>query len=374
MQFPNENLGLYRDDGIGVSSKHGHEASTLEKQLHALFKRFGLKISTQVNVKRTDFLDVILDLNTGKISPYRKPSDQPMYVNRLSSHPPAVIKAIPSSINNRLSKLSSSVQEFDIAKPTYQDALKNAGYEHKLVYVQPEVPRSRSGRNRNRNCLWFNPPFSHSIQGNVTKLHSSIITRCFPKDHAYLHKLFNKHNLKLAYCTTPNLQSILSRHNQKILNEYNSKLRPPPPSCNCRVKNNCPLENKCLTTNVVYRADVTVSAPAQESKFYIGLTGNSMKQRVASHKTSFSHEKYREQTRLSMFIWDLKDKGADFSIKWSIVRRVRAYQPGDRTCQLCLAEKAEILRRSSDPGCLNKRSELFSKCRHRNSHLLMAVK
>ena len=99
-----------------------------------------------------------------------------------------------------------------------------------------------------------------------------------------------------------------------------------------------------------------------------------MKQRVASHKTSFSHEKYREQTRLSMFIWDLKDKGADFSIKWSIVRRVRAYQPGDRTCQLCLAEKAEILRRSSDPGCLNKRSELFSKCRHRNSHLLMAVK
>ena len=121
-------------------------------------------------------------------------------------------------------------------------------------------------------------------------------------------------------------------------------------SCNCRVKNNCPLGNKCLTTNIIYRADVTVSAPAQESKFYIGLTGNSFKQRVASHKTSFSHERYREQTRLSMFIWELKDKGADFSIKWSIVRRVRAYQPGDRTCQLCLAEKAEILKRSSDPG------------------------
>ena len=62
--FPEDDLGLYRDDGIGVTRKHGHGASTLEKKLHSFFKNHGLKITTEVNVKKTDFLDVILDLNS----------------------------------------------------------------------------------------------------------------------------------------------------------------------------------------------------------------------------------------------------------------------------------------------------------------------
>ena len=75
--FPEENLGLYRDDGLGVTTKHGHQASTLEKRLHAYFKKFGLKIVTEINVTHTDFLDVVLDLRNGKIAPFRKPRDQP---------------------------------------------------------------------------------------------------------------------------------------------------------------------------------------------------------------------------------------------------------------------------------------------------------
>ena len=373
--FPEESLGLYRDDGLGVTKKHGHQASTLEKRLHAYFKKFGLKIVTEINVKHTDFLDVVLDLRNGKIAPFRKPRDQPKYVSLQSSHPPSVIKAIPSSVNSRLSKLSSSAEEFNNAKPVYQDALKDAGYNHKLEFTPPTIPNSTppNRRNRNRNYLWFNPPFNAAVHGNITKMFYSIITRAFPKENELLCKLFNRRKFRLAYCTTPNLQSILARHNQRVLKEFRESQLPPRIMCNCRDRNNCPMDNKCLTDSIVYRADVTASGSVQETRFYIGLTGSFFKQRFSAHKTSFTQEKYKDATSLSTYIWQLKNKGADYSIKWSIVRRLKSYKPGDRICALCLAEKAEILRHSKDKRSLNKRNELFSQCRHRRKFLLSSI-
>ena len=143
--------------------------------------------------------------------------------------------------------------------------------------------------------------------------------------------------------------------------------------CNCRDKDNCPMDNKCLTDSVVYRADITASGSVQETKFYIGLTSGSFKQRFSAHKTSFTHEKYKDATSLSTYIWQLKSKGADYSIRWSIVRKVKSYKPGDRICALCLAEKAEILKHSKDKRSLNKRNELFSQCRHRRKFLLSSI-
>ena len=168
-----------------------------------------------------------------------------------------------------------------------------------------------------------------------------IIAQAFPSDHEFLTKLFNKRNLRLSYCTTPNLQSIIARHNQRVMKDFNDRQIPPQNLFNCRDKNNCPMDNKCLTDSIVYRADVTATGPIQESKFYVGLTANSFKQRFSSHKTSFTQERYKDQTSLSTYIWQLKSKGANYNIKWSIVRRVRSYKPGDRICSLCLAEKKQ---------------------------------
>ena len=158
------------------------------------------------------------------------------------------------------------------------------------------------------------------------------------------------------------------------MEKFEERQQPPKNMCNCRDKNNCPMDNKCLTDSIVYRADVTATGSVQESKFYLGLTSNSFKQRFSSHKTSFTHEKHKDQTRLSAHIWQLKEKGANIDIRWSIVRHAKAHQPGDKTCSLCLAEKMAILEGSRDPGCLNKRTELFSKCRHKNRTALAAVK
>ena len=96
----------------------GPGIAKIEKVLHQVFKSMGLKITTTVNVKRVEFLDAILDLNTAKTEPYKKPLDTPKYVNANSSHPPSVIKHIPKSVESRLSVLSSSETEFNRAVPT----------------------------------------------------------------------------------------------------------------------------------------------------------------------------------------------------------------------------------------------------------------
>ena len=86
--------------------------------------------------------------------------------------------------------------------------------------------------------------------------------------HDYLCKLFNKRNMKLAYCSTPNIQSILARHNQKVLRDFENQRLPPQNLCNCRDKANCPMDNKCLTDSIVYRADVTASGTRPSIKRY----------------------------------------------------------------------------------------------------------
>ena len=63
-------------------------------------------------------------------------------------------------------------------------------------------------------------------------------------------------------------------------------------------------------------------------------------------------------------LWDLKKKKQDFTINWSILKRVAPRAAGRNTCNLCLEEKLSILE-SSSARLLNKRSELFSNFRHR---------
>ena len=47
----------------------------------------------------------------------------------------------------------------------------------------------------------------------------NIIDRCFPNEHP-LHKIFNKHTLKLSYSCMPNMKSIISSHNKAVLSDY----------------------------------------------------------------------------------------------------------------------------------------------------------
>ena len=71
--------------------------------------------------------------------------------------------------------------------------------------------------------------------------------------------------------------------------------------------------------------------------------------------------------------WKLVDNGAVPTIKFSIAKRVKG-NTFINNCNLCLSEKAFIMRNLDDVNMLNKRSEFISKCRHINKRLLNRVK
>ena len=85
-------VGWYRDDGLGVfRDVSGPQADRLRKDIIRQFADLGLRITIQTNLKVTDFLDVTLNLSTGKFRPYRKPNDRPLFVHRQSNHPPGIL-------------------------------------------------------------------------------------------------------------------------------------------------------------------------------------------------------------------------------------------------------------------------------------------
>ena len=75
--------------------------------------------------------------------------------------------------------------------------------------------------------------------------------------------------------------------------------------CNCRYKQDCPLDGNCLTESVVYQA-VVQNNWSDNTKTYIGVTEGTFKQRFYGHTSSFKHEKQEKSTGLSKYIWQRK--------------------------------------------------------------------
>ena len=129
----------------------------------------------------------------------------------------------------------------------------------------------------------------------------------------------------------------------------------------CRIKEACPVNQKCQTSSLIYQATVTRHDNNKEES-YIGLTDNTFKTRYNGHTSSFRNEQYRNATTLSNYIWTLKDKNINYSLKWKIIDRERAYQPSGKNCGLCDLEKFYIISRP-ELASLNQRNELATSCR-----------
>ena len=140
--------------------------------------------------------------------------------------------------------------------------------------------------------------------------------------------------------------------------------------CNCRDKDICPMDGKCLTENVIYRA--TVSAD-EDTKSYIGLTGDQFKTRYRNHLKSFKDSKYRNDTCLSKYIWSLNDSNKKYTIKWKIIDRGSIFSPSTGRCNLCFKEKYFLIMRSE--LCeINSKTEFGSSCRHKRQFLICNYK
>ena len=290
----------------------------------------------------------------------------PLYINAKSNHPPSTTRQIPASISTRLSGLSCNQDEFDKSSQLNNDALRSRGYNEQIHYVEGQG--RKQSKNRSRNIIWFNPPYSQNVRTNIAKSFLCLIDKHFPKSHK-LHKIFNRNNLKVSYSCTTNTANIIKSCNQKILNENNEASDKK--KCSCRSKNLCPLDGVCLTKNIIYKATVTTSSG--NARTYIGMTEHEFKTRYNNHKLSFKDRKQSHDTVLSKHIWDLKDGNIDYEINRHIIKRASAYKGKPSRCNLCLAEKLCILT-AQNASLLNKKSELVTKCRHKNKFFVATNK
>ena len=93
-------IGLYRDDGLGVSSGTARQIENMKKKICKMFENLDLKVTIEANSEVVNFLDVTFDLRTGLYKPYMKENDTPLYVNTKSNHPPTVALVMYWSSNH----------------------------------------------------------------------------------------------------------------------------------------------------------------------------------------------------------------------------------------------------------------------------------
>ena len=170
--------------------------------------------------------------------------------------------------------------------------------------------------------------------------------------------------LRLVIHAQKNMSSFTLSHNKKLLNSRTGNIKP----CNCRNKDECPLNGQCLSQDIVYKCIASTSI--NPDKTYLGTAEGDSKKRYNNHTKSFSHRRYSKETTLSKYIWEIKKEYNEMpTLKWSIVKSVPS-----KKCLLCLHEKLEIVNFEDQDYLLNKRSELISKCRHANKYLLRNYK
>ena len=167
-------------------------------------------------------------------------------------------------IEKRLSSLSSSKEIFEETAPYYEQQLSNCGYKEKLNYRDPTPQNLITKRKRQRNILWFNPPYSKTVKTKIGKFFLQLIKKHFPKEHKF-HKIFNRNTLKLSYSCMPNIKTKINAHNREILRNTPSKNTK---HCNCQQKENCPMNGACLKKSLVYYATISCNDKNYQPKLY----------------------------------------------------------------------------------------------------------
>ena len=328
-------IGLYRDDGGGISTLSPRQNEILKKKIIKIFNEEGLKITIQMNLGN-------------KVS----------YVNRKSNHPETVLNAIPKGVNKRLNVLSSSEEIFNLHIPVYQQALLDSGYEFTLKY-DPELKESKPrNNNRKRKIRWFNPQYCRSVKTNLGKEFLKIVLECFPKSHK-LSKICNRNTIKLSYSCLPNM-------GRKILADTNKKLKPEVDRVEklCvghRRGNDCPVVEKvCNRVDNIYNAKIQCNDNTIYN--YIGMSAPPLRHRISTHVSSFKNE--TNQTELSTKVKNLKKENVQYSLKFHLLENKTSYKPEIKRCNLCITEVYHIIYGKYD-NLINSKQEIMNKCRHR---------
>ena len=203
------------------------------------------------------------------------------------------------------------------------------------------------------------------MKTNIAAKFLKMVTRHFPKTQA-LHKMFNRHTLKVSYSTTRNIKKHISRHNYTMLNK--NKPEKEKKMCNCRRPENCLLNGECQEGPIVYQADLRTRTSSMK---YISSTARLLKERCSTQKRNLNNRN-ANSTALSSYVWTLKDAEEEYKISWNIVARTGVYTAGAKFCDLCLTEKTYFIL-AEPKESVNIRSEILNKCRHKSKFMLAKI-
>ena len=275
---------------------------------------------------------------------------------------------MPDSIAHRLSDISSSAEVFQQALPVYQTALRDSRFNTKLSYSVTNSSQQQPKRNRKRKIIWYNPPYSASVKTNVGKTFLALIRTHFHQNHR-LYPIFNTKSVKVSYCCMRNISSIISGHNKFVLSKDNSQQNTR--TCNCRQRNACPLNGTCLTSNIIYSGEV-INLTDNQSRPYVGLTLDTFKERLGVHNQGINHRSYSSSCELTKHVWQLRDSGKAFGVRWNILEHVKGRLIGGQ-CRLCVTEKLHIIEHPNyGDGLLNSNADM--KCVHGWKHKLVSIR
>ena len=199
-QYDRCDIGLYRDDGLAVlRGVSGSMADHIKKDNTKPFTQLGLRITIQTNIRSVNFLDVTFNLRNGKYYPYRKPNDKPLYISRLSNHPPQILRQLTAAISRCLTDISYGADVFREAAPLYKNALRDSGFMHDIEYVESRKAKDPAvKKNHVRRITWFNPPYSKNVKTRVDHEFLKLIDKNFPAGSRF-HKVFNRNTIKVSY-------------------------------------------------------------------------------------------------------------------------------------------------------------------------------
>ena len=195
--------------------------------------------------------------------------------------------------------------------------MKKSGFKNRLSYQQNIIQNNdenQGKKKQKRNVIRYSPPYSMNVKTNIGKVFFKLLHMHFPKTHKF-YKIFNKNTVKLSYSRMRNMACITASHNKSILRPNIESY-----GCNYRKMSECPMQNKCLTPNIIYQATVTSNTNIVE-KIYFGLCETSFKERYRNLTRSFRLQSYSKDTELSKYVWELKNENKIPFIKWRNLKK-----------------------------------------------------
>ena len=139
-----------------------------------IFQQHWLDVTIECNLQMTNFLDIVFDLQTGRLV---KVNNELLYFHKQSNHPSSITKQIPDIISKRLSNVTCDKECFDNTAPNHRT---HSGF-NKNIKSTPQPQK----RKRSRSILWFNPPFSSNVKTNIDKKVLQLLDKHFPKHQEY---------------------------------------------------------------------------------------------------------------------------------------------------------------------------------------------